>query len=295
MSANHRSGARIALASSRVLAEPPEDDVLLQAALEAAGSECHIAAWDDPGVGWRGFDAVVIRSTWNYFLRPDAFLGWLSALEALGVVVCNPAALVRWNAHKAYLIDLESRGVSIIPTEIIRRGSKPDWARVLSRASGERLVVKPAVSGNSFRTLLLEDPCNEAALIEASEAVEAGDVLVQPYMPEIAQGELSFIFIDGRFSHAVRKLPAAGDFRVQRQFGGREELVDVDRGLVRLAASALQAAGPGALLARVDGLVSVDGHFLLMELELIEPALFLGMHPGAAEQLAEAIVVRTLD
>lgn len=273
-------------------AEVPDltpDDRHLRDALERRGVAVRVAAWDAPGARWSGWGAVVLRSTWDYHRRPRDFLAWLGACEEQGVRLFNPAPLVRWNHHKSYLADLAARGVPVVPTALVPRGRPGSLRSLLAERGWDRAVAKPAVAASAWRTFRT-DPGESKADEERFAALrDAGDVLIQPFVPEIeTDGELSFVFLGGALSHVVRKRPAPGDYRVQGEFGGAAERVDVAPPLLD-AARRVVAAIPGPwLYARVDAVERGDA-LELMELELIEPELFLGKDPGAPDRMAEAL------
>lgn len=265
-----------------------DGDRLLRDALQSRGAEAHAVVWDDPRVRWTEYDALVVRSTWDYHKRAGEFAAWIDAREADRSRLWNPAALLRRNTHKRYLLELEARGVEIVPTRLIPAGGE------IGELPWSRVVVKPAVSATAFGTMVLECGRNATALNTKSGGVAAAlqmdhDVLVQPFLEAIHDGEWSLIFLGGRFSHAVLKRPKPGDFRVQNDFGGSAAVVEPDPALVDAAARVLAAVDEPWLYARVDGVV-VDGRFQLMELEMTEPSLFLELVPEAAERMADAVM-----
>jgi glutathione synthase/RimK-type ligase-like ATP-grasp enzyme len=266
------------------------DDALAAAVLGRAGVTVTPAVWDDPGVDWSAFDAVAIRSTWDYYLKADQFERWLRTFTPSGTRLWNPPRPVLWNMNKRYLLDLAGRGVNAVPTEYLTAGDRPDLKTVLERRGWDEAVVKPAVavgSHGAWRTSRATATADQAAF---AGQLGARDVLVQPFLAEVASaGEWSFVFLGGEYSHAVLKRPAGGDFRVQEHLGGSSSPAQADRALVEQAQSALAAVGQPLLYARVDG-VERDGQFVLTELEIIEPSLFLGLAPGAGQRFAEAIV-----
>ena len=287
------SGAppRIAVATARSVVPRSDDDAALASALHAVGVEATILSWDDADADWSAFAAVVVRSCWDYHLDPDRFLGWLGELERFGIRVWNDPATIRWNHSKTYLRELAEAGVTTVPTRWVERRTSEPLAAIIADAGWDDVVVKPAVSASAHRTWRSRRgaPDHER---EFRLLVEAGPVLVQPFMESVVrEGEWSFVFIDGRYSHAVLKAPAAGDFRVQESHGGSSRLAEPPQALVADAMAALAAGPPGALYARVDGCVE-RGRLHLMELELIEPYLFLSIAPGAAGRLASALARR---
>jgi glutathione synthase/RimK-type ligase-like ATP-grasp enzyme len=256
--------------------------------LRARGIEPRAALWNDPEVDWAGFDAVLIRSTWDYFQHYDAFLRWLDELERLGVPTINPTALLRWNSNKRYLLKLAPRGVDIIPTQVARAAGLP----ALLAERGRQTVVKPTVSGTSWHTV--RGTTGTAEFDAAVAALPAGlEYLVQPFMPEIErEGEWSLLFFGGTFSHAVLKRPAVNDYRVQSEFGGRSEAARPEPELIASAYKVLAAVAElgyeGGLYARIDGVRSAS-RFLVMEVEMVEPFLFLSHDSHASRRFANVI------
>lgn len=275
-------------------AEHPEltaDDRLAAAALRGRGFGVAPAVWTgtpaetvDPGT------VVVIRSCWDYHLLTAEFEGWIDALEGRGTRVVNAPGLLRWNLHKRYLRDLRNRGVHVVPTRWI--GQRDGWtlAEVLEEAGWAEAVVKPAVSLSAYetwRTSPAQAPGHQARF---AALVRAGDVLVQRFMSEVlTSGEWSLVFFSGAFSHAVRKLPARGDFRVQVDHGGTASPAVPPDPLVASAAGVVRALPYPTAYVRVDGVQS-DGAFVVMEVECIDPVLHLAARPGAADRFAEAIL-----
>lgn len=285
---------RVALVTSEAFADLYEDDHLLVAALADIGIVSAPAVWSDASVDWTSFDAVVIRSPWDYFERVPEFRAWLEARIAEDALLCNSREILEWNFDKGYLQELARAGVAIVPSIRLAENDTADIA-ALARARGwNEIVVKPTIGGSAYRTyrFRLEDLDRYAA--DIARTLEDRGVLVQPFLPEIQSGgELSLLFFDGVFSHAVRKRPKAGDYRVQFQFGGTDEGVQVSEDLVAQARLCVANAPALPVYARVDGVVR-DGRFLLMELEIFEPLMFLSYHPEAPARFARAIERRLL-
>lgn len=285
----------VALATHVGLPALGDDDRLLMAALAARKVHAVPAVWDDDGVDWTRFACVVVRSCWDYHLRPAAFHEWIDRLERSGVAVWNPPATIRWNADKSYLRDLAARGVSTVPTAWVEQGDPTSLADVLRAHGWDRAVVKPAVSASAHETWMT-DGARSADDDSRFRALTARTrTLVQPFVDSIvATGEWSLVFIDGAYSHAVLKKPRLGDFRVQEEHGGSAQVLEPGAEVIAAARGVLAAAGPmgtGSLYARVDGCVVGDA-FVLMELELIEPTLYLGTARAAADRLASALLER---
>jgi glutathione synthase/RimK-type ligase-like ATP-grasp enzyme len=278
---------RLALATSADHAELHSSDLPLVDALRAAGLDPIAEVWTDPSVDWSAYDAVLLRSVWDYHLRYDEFTEWLAQLDKAGVQVLNDSGLARWNGDKGYLLELRERGVAIVPSQI---AAGECLHEVVAGLDGQEIVIKPTVGAGASHTIrgIAGSPELEQAMDELPDAV----YLVQPFQPEIqTDGELSLIFIDGEYSHAVVQRPVAGDYRVQLMFGGVATVTDPSPDVLESARAVLAAVGGQPLYARVDGVV-VNGRFLLMELELIEPYLFLPESPQATQKLAAAVAER---
>lgn len=286
---------RIALATCARLPALTPDDRLLAAALERRGATPCARVWDDAGVPWREHDGVVIRSCWDYHLRLAEFTAWLDRLERSRVRVWNPPALLRWNANKRYLRELEEEGVPVVPTAWLE--SRSSIGALLRERGWNRAVVKPAVSASAHGTWRTDVDRAAADQARLDEAMAAGALLVQPFLEEVARdGEWSLLFFGGTFSHAVCKRPREGEFRVQHEFGGTAHQVRAPGALRRDAERVLAAAcrrlwieKRDVAYARVDG-VERDGRLLLMELECIEPQLYLALEPTAPERLAAVLL-----
>jgi glutathione synthase/RimK-type ligase-like ATP-grasp enzyme len=228
-------------------------------------------------VEWTAFDAVVIRSCWDYHLRIDEFLAWITHLEERGVRLVNSASLIRWNADKRYLGDLSSKGIAIPQTVWVAAGEALDVALLCEERQWRRAVVKPLVSASAYRTELRTD------------GMIAGPMMVQEYVQQIEDaGEWSLIYFGGVLHHAVRKRPRCGDFRVQMELGGTAEAGNPPHRVRQSGDAVLAVLSVAPVIARVD-LVETDREVLLMELELIEPELFLHLAPGSDRALASAI------
>jgi glutathione synthase/RimK-type ligase-like ATP-grasp enzyme len=264
------------------------DDQLAAAELETRGATVARTVWDDPAVDWAGFDAVVVRSTWDYHHRPAQFLEWIALLESAGVRVWNPPSLLRWNLDKRYLAELSRRGVAVVPTVTVPRGSDATLADVLVEAGWSQVVVKPAVSASAHETWRTSHQSAGGDASRFARLVRTGDVLVQPYLSAVEAGEWSLCFIGGRFSHAVLKRPRAGEFRVQYELGGEVLALPPPAALIEQAEAIVDLLREPWLYARVDA-CDIDGALVLMELELIEPTLFFHADPAAPERFAEAL------
>jgi glutathione synthase/RimK-type ligase-like ATP-grasp enzyme len=281
---------RLAVATFIGAPDLNEDDVALARRLHASGLVVSAAPWNDARVDWTQFDAVLIRSTWDYHTDYAAFLAWLAKLELLAVPTINPARMLRWNSDKRYLAELAARGVEIVPTEIVRGSA---LAAALDVRDQQEIVIKPTVSASAWRTV--RGRAGDAELRAAAASFPAHlDYLVQPYVAEVAsEGEWSLLYFGGSYSHAVLKRPATGDYRVQREFGGVNEWRAPDGATMQSAQRAIAAVTAlgfdAPVYARIDG-VRRNGRFLIMEVELIEPFLFLDGADGASDRFASAVL-----
>ncbi len=281
--------------TSEALPNLYEDDLLLVTALDDIGIDSRPAIWSEPSIDWLAFDALVIRSPWDYFQRPVEFREWLDNRIASGVRMINSGEILEWNFDKRYLQDLGAAGVSLVPTIVISRGACPDIV-ALARARGwEDIVVKPTISGGGYRTYRFRLEDGDRYRDEITATLLDRGLLIQPFLPEIiSAGELSLLFFDGVLSHAVCKRPKEGDYRVQFQFGGTNETVAVRDEWIEGASACVAAAPALPVYARVDGVIQ-NSRFLLMELEVFEPLMFLAQHPDAPGHFARAIKGRLGD
>ena len=285
----------VALVTCAVIPNLTDDDRSLIPALAAHGVRAKPAVWDDDAVEWRTFDAVVIRSTWDYHRKAQRFLSWIERVDALGVQLINPAPVLRWNADKVYLRELSSLDVPVVPTWWVEHGESTPLSEILRQTGWSRAVVKPAVAATAYRTWTTEAGSAASDETRFRELVADGRVLVQPFVEAItAEGEWSLVFFGGEYAYSVLKVVKPGDFRVQNEFGGSVVGCDADPAIVAQASDVLDAAPfsrADFAYARVDGCVE-NGRFVLMELEVLEPALFLQMARGRTEGFASHLAQR---
>ena len=255
------------------------------------GDDISFRPWTQPGE-LSGFALILPLIAWGYQRDCPRWFALLDRLEAEGLPVTNPVRILRWNTDKSYLTQLGEAGVAVVPTRMAGALCEADLLAARRAFGTDTLVIKPPISGGADGTFRL------GATDTLPSSVAGQRMMIQPYLPGIAsEGEFSLFYFDGHFSHAIIKRPAAGDFRVQDQFGGYEESVAAPAEAKALAATALSAAstitqtGPLAY-ARVDMLRNSEGQFALMELELIEPALFLQFANDRGAAFAKAILGR---
>jgi glutathione synthase/RimK-type ligase-like ATP-grasp enzyme len=266
-----------------------EDDQLL-AFLQSKNLTIAKVIWDDNNVNWEQFDLVIIKSPWDYFNKINAFYAWLAQLKSKNIRVLNPIDVIQWNADKHYLTDIESAKLNLTPSIFVERGSKIDLSTYFEQLGSKKIVVKPVVSGGSKNTFKVSPENIDVVNEEVNALLAEEGFIIQPFLEEIAaHGEWSFLFFGGKFSHALLKKAKPGDFRVQSIFGGTINLTTPPTHLLASAQQYVDQFAKGCLYARVDG-VLVYEVFLLMELELIEPFLFLDTNQSALQNYYNALV-----
>jgi glutathione synthase/RimK-type ligase-like ATP-grasp enzyme len=268
-------------------------DVALHEALEARGVAFDRPVWHDATVDWSSYDLAVVRTTWDYTADRAGFLVWAERV-ATQVAVENTPDVLRWNTHKSYLIELEERGVPVVPTAWLGQGDTVDLSALCAGRGWGEVVVKPTVAAGSDGLLRVGPAVADrrTAQEHVDALLEVGDAMVQPFRRRIAEGELSLVAVEGQVTHAVRKLPADGDFRVQGRFGGRYAPEVPSAEAVALAEWILETVGTPLLFARVDLVLADDGALELGELEATEPDLYLEHSERGTDTLVDAIVRR---
>ena len=268
-----------------------DDDQVVGPAAEL-GIAIEFVPWK-AAIRWTDYDAAVIRSVWDYQHDTDRFLSVLEEIEAAGVPLWNPTATVRWNMEKGYLAELEGRGLPVIPSRFARLESEAHL-RELAEGIGGPVVVKPRVGASGQDTWLLTPGEDAARWQTASSALAGREVLLQPFLTRIMdEGELSLIMVDGQPSHMIRKRPRGGEFRSQEEHGG--EVVPVrDADFERWALDFVSRVPETRDLfyLRIDGIRDDAGNWLLGELELIEPSLYLRCDAAAPGRVAQALANR---
>ena len=272
------------------LAEPGSyviDDELAYPALQRRGWDVTAVPWTDIGVAWDTFGLVIIRSTWDYQLDPERFLTVLTEIEDADVGLCNPKDIVAWNLRKTYLAELAAKGVPVVPSRFGQRLEPGDASRLAT--GGRRVVIKPQVGATAMGTYVVDAGTPPHLLAEIDGYYADTPYLIQPFLPEITtDGEFSLMYFGGAFSHAIAKRPRADDFRSQEEHGADIVPIAADAALLDAGEQAVAAVGRDLLYARVD-LVRHEGAYLLMELELIEPALYFRTDPESPARFAAAV------
>ena len=266
------------------------DDDLAHAPLAKRGVAVENLPWDRPDVDWTDYDLVVLRSTWDYQHHADKFLETLAAVERSGTPLRNGTDTVRWNMQKTYLRDLDAKGVPVVPT-LWRVGlGAGELLPLFEETGGTEAVIKPVVSGNAQGAYRLDRKTASARAAEIEAYFANRPLMMQPFERGILEeGEFSLIYFNGEHSHSILKVPKSGDFRVQEEHGADIRSIVPDAALLAAGDAAMRAIGRKLLYGRVD-LVRSGDEFRVMELELIEPALYLRMDPGAPDRFADAVM-----
>jgi Prokaryotic glutathione synthetase, ATP-grasp domain len=278
------------------------DDQLIARALEARGHNTQPLVWNDRGVDWKQAGTCVVRSTWDYHKHVQEFSRWINEV-AKQTVLLNAPSLMLWNMNKRYLLGLENLGIRIVPTILCSSESIPNIESLCVRKGWNTLIIKPAIGlathgVKKFGTTQVD---LELAMEHTTSLLKDGDVLIQPYLPSVeTSGEKSLVFIGGEFSHAVRKMPFQA-LAVAGQAGETLAVATPDE--IEFGSKVLNVLHEKTLYARVDivcdesfgdrvesGVERSGGEPVLLELELIEPSLFLSMKPSAAEMFADKLL-----
>ena len=288
-----RPAPRVAVVTAAVARGLNDDLAPLGAALDRRGIGHRLVDWDDPAVDWEGFDLAVVRSVWDYPRRRDELLAW-AGRAAAATTLLNPPAVLRWSSDKRYLADLARAGVPVVPTAFAAPGDEMDWP-----GPGE-VVVKPAVSAGSLDTERYPAARRSAARAHVARLHAEGRVaMAQPYLAAVEErGETALVHLGGAFSHAIRKGPMlVPGLEVVEGLFVEEDIRPAspsaaELAVARAALAAVPGGGEGLLYARVDVVPGPGGEPVMLELELLEPSLFLAHAPGAADRLAAAIAGR---
>ena len=261
--------------TGRYLSLVPDEDEMLVNLFQKNGHEVELAIWDNPSINWKKFDVVIIKSTWDYFIEKiNLFYNWLDHLKQNNIPCLNNPDLIRWNSDKHYLLDIAWAGLNIVPTYIIEKNESFDLKLLFEKFNTDELIIKPCISGGAMNTIRVNTETYTEHIDQLKEWTSTEAYLVQPLKKEIlTNGEWSFIFFNGKFSHQILKTAKEGEFRIQHFFGGKINTPENNEALIIEAQNYIDRFAKDALYARVDGVWS-NNQFELMELELIEPYLF---------------------
>lgn len=282
--------SRIAFLTMDSLDEFISYDALVAERLTARGLVVDSVSWRSSTVRWDDYDMVIIRSPWDYQHSVDEFMAVLEAIDASSAVLWNPIDVVQWNVQKTYLQELQGKDITIVPTQFVRSPTLSQIQGMFEALQSDEIVIKPVVGANANDTFWLR-PDSAAEQLQQISILYAGRLaLLQPFIPSVIEyGETSLIFFDGQHSHSVLKTPRAGDFRVQEEHGSRIKAISPDAALIEFSRRALKTVRHPMLYGRVDLVELPNGRPAVMELELIEPSLYLSYDADSAERFADVI------
>lgn len=267
------------------------DDELAYPALAQRGFDVEAIPWNDPHVDWNDFDIVVIRSTWDYQSQPDKFLAALAAIENSSALLANSHAIAKWNLQKTYLARLQQDGVDIVPSLFGGALAGGELPSIFDRLDCDEIVIKPQVSHTAQGAFRLQRDTAADRAVEVERYYLDTAYLAQPMVRSIVtEGEYSLFYFNGEYSHAISKRPKPGDFRSQEEHGSDILPATADAALRAAGRAAVDAVKEPLLYARADFVRSnFDDNYWLMELELIEPALYFRMDPQSPQRFALAL------
>lgn len=265
------------------------EDVTLEKILRELGLDFSFEIWSDPKVDWHEYSLLLVKSPWDYFDRYEEFKSWCEKMLDYGIPSLNAMDTILWNSDKWYLQDIQEKGFPIVPTQFLKKQAPLQIENYFQQFNTDTLVIKPTVSGGSKNTIKLQKSDWQEHEATLKTWLEEADFMVQPFVEEVAKtGEYSYLFFNGKFSHAVLKSPKQGEFRVQHFFGGKIHPISPKAEELNYMQQIVDSFAADTLYARVDG-VWTEGVFYLMELELIEPYLFLFISEEAQENYKKAI------
>ncbi len=265
-------------------------DRLLQRALATRGIEAGPLIWNDPAVDWSRPLVSVLRSPGDFYGQRPAFLEWARHVSQMNTL-WNPFPLLHWSSHKGYLLDLAEQGVPIIPTLWLTQGSSANLAQLMQERHWSEVIIKPAVSSNAYGTIrVTEEEAASEGQLYLDHMLATHDMLIQPFFPAVLhKGERSLIFINGEVTHAVLRPPIRAVSHSHAATPTAEKLIVPRAEELRLAHKIIHLLPSRVLFARIDLVDDTDGQPCVMEVELIDPRLWLDLMPGAAEHFAAAI------
>ena len=264
-------------------------DQMLDAPLTRCGWRVEHISWRQKGVNWDQFDVVIIRSTWDYQDEPVLFMHVLKAIDESSALLLNPLSVVEWNIDKQYLKRVQSSGAEIVPTLWVEAFDFDEVANYFTFFDTEQIVIKPTISANADNTFWLKKHDYVTLQKTLIECLTGRFLMVQPFIESIIDvGEYSVFYFADQYSHSIMKTPKSGDFRVQEEHGGLLRLIEADEPLLCAAQKALQTIPEKVMYARID-LVEHQGHYKVMEIELIEPSLYFNLDENAAARFAKAL------
>jgi len=266
------------------------DDELAVDPLRSLGWEVSFVSWTDPAAQWDRFEIVIPRTTWDYHHHLEQFLSVMEVIEQSNAFLANSLALIRWNSHKSYLLDLSRKGIRIVPTVMGHSLSEESLINLRSQLSTDAIIVKPLVGANADFTFPLRPDGPRSHYDGAYQSFGQRGFLAQCFMDNVVnEGEYSLFYFNGEYSHAILKTPKPGDFRVQEEHGGLITAFQPGNALQEAGRKVLDVLPEVPLYARTDFVLDEGGEYCLMEIELIEPALYFRMDPQSPSRFAGAV------
>ncbi|MDW3652330.1 MAG: hypothetical protein R8P61_34960 [Bacteroidia bacterium] len=264
-------------------------DKLVADYLESHGFHTELVIWDDPNLKLETYELYLVRSVWDYHKRYEEWMAFLDKLEQHNCMVQNPISVLRWNSNKSYLQNFLNK-TNQLPLRILKKGSNWDLAAYMEKEKWEKAVIKPVISASGYKTWTCKREDAATRQGELDSLLSERDLILQEFSPEVVtEGEWSLVFFNKVFSHAVLKRAKKGDFRVQSDYGGTVDLLEAPPNSIEQAQEILNGIEEAICYARVDGIIR-DGNFYLMELELVEPELFVANFPGSEKRFGDAIL-----
>jgi glutathione synthase/RimK-type ligase-like ATP-grasp enzyme len=264
-----------------------QEDQLVQSALERRGLKVRRINWDHPDVDWSNTRYILFRSTWDYFERFPEFEPWLQDVKGKTSML-NPYKLIRWNLDKHYLLELAAKGIPVPPTRFMEKGEQKTLTELVLETDWSEIILKPVVSGAARHTYRFKPGKSDRYEEIFQKLILDEAMMIQEFQHQVLEkGEVSFVVIGGKFTHAVLKKAKRGDFRVQDDFGGSLHPYKPSIEEITFAEQVVSSCDKQALYARVDAIWDNQNQLALSELELIEPELWFRFNPDAAEKLAE--------
>lgn len=251
------------------------------------GHEIKAEIWNDAKVNWANYDIVIIKSPWDYHLQQEDFISWITRLESLGIQTLNSAEIIKWNSDKHYLQELQENGVNIIPTTFVEQNEEVDFDLIFDQFGVDKLVMKPCISAGAMNTIVIDRNTKAKWKSQAIAYLSQGAYMFQPFIEEIKNGEWSLLFFQGKYSHCALKTPKQGEFRVQEEYGGTITFPTPAPHILSEVEEIAKQYTQKCLYARIDGVI-IDDRFALMELELIEPYLYLENDPQRMQSYYQA-------
>ena len=278
---------KIALITSSDYPNLTEDDRPLLQLFSNHSVNASAQVWDDPLVDWEDFDLVILRSCWDYHKKFESFVDWIHYLKTLKIPLMNHPLTVLWNLDKKYLLEIEKQNLPIVPSRVMNKPGYHDLAQAMTDWHSDYIILKPTVSAsalNTFKLSLKDLNTHETPSIQT-------DWIIQPFLKLVeTEGEVSMFYYGSEFCHAIRKVPKAGDFRVQSEFGGKYEAYQASAELIDQGLKYLRTCPKIPSFARVDLMPLKHDQWVLGELEVIEPALSFAMYPQSLIRFVEVTI-----